>query len=47
LDGVGRLFEDKGPAIAFLIPDTIVALDNHSKEWQDVVKLLDHAQTLA
>lgn len=47
LDGVGRTFEKKGPAIAFLIPDKVDELDDNGKEWQDVVKLLDHAKTLA
>lgn len=46
LDGVGRIFEKKGPAIAFLIPDEVDELDDNGKEWQEVVKLLNHAKTL-
>ena len=46
LDGKGDLFERKGPAIAFLIPDDIAELDDDSMEWQEVAKLLDYAKTL-
>lgn len=47
LDGVGSVFERKGPAIAFFIKDEIYELDDNGKEWQEIVKLLDHAKTLA
>ena len=46
LDGVGKTFKRKGPAIAFLIPDEVDELDDNGKEWQEVVELLDHAKTL-
>jgi hypothetical protein len=47
LNGTGSNFEKKGPAIAFLIPDEVDELDDNGKEWQEVVKLLDHAKTLS
>ena len=46
LDGVGKNYEKKGPAIAFLIPDDVDELGDNDKEWQEVMKLLDHAKTL-
>ena len=46
LDGAGRTFEGKGPAIAYLIPDEVDGLGGDSKEWQEVARLLDHAKTL-
>ena len=47
LDGTGRAFEGKGPAIAYLIPDEVDGLGDDSKEWHEVARLLDHAKTLA
>lgn len=46
LDGVGKNYEKKGPAIAFFIPDEVDELGDNDKEWQEVVKLLEHAKTL-
>ena len=46
LDGTGRTFEGKGPAIAYLIRDEVDGLGDDSKEWQEVARLLDHAKTL-
>jgi hypothetical protein len=47
LDGTGRTYEKKGPAIAYLIPDEVDELGDDDQEWQEVVRLLDHAKTLA
>jgi len=47
LDGTGRLFERKGPAVAFLIPDAAAESGPEDWPWQDVSSLLEHAKTLA
>ena len=48
LDGKGRSsFIDKGPAIAFLIPDAVGRLSDDAPEWQDIGRLLEYAKTLA
>jgi hypothetical protein len=47
LDGVGPMFERKGPAIAFLIPDEVDELGDDSKEWKEILQLLEHAKTSA
>jgi hypothetical protein len=46
LEGKGKMFEKKGPAIAFLIPDEVNELGDNSKEWQEIANLLNHAKTL-
>ena len=47
LDGAGRPYDKKGPAVAYLIPDAVDELGGDDPEWREVVKLLDHAKTLA
>jgi hypothetical protein len=48
LDGRGQSFYiDKGPAIAFLVPDAVERLSDDAPEWQDIGRLLEHAKTLA
>ena len=46
LAGAGQ-FKEKGPAVAFLIPNEVDELGDDSKEWQEILKLLDYAKTLA
>lgn len=47
LDGTGNTFNvEKGPAIAFLIPDAVAQLDDDAPEWRDIARLLEHAKTL-
>ena len=42
----GSQYENKGPAIAYLIPDTVDELGDDDPEWLEVAKLLEHAKTL-
>jgi len=47
LDGTGNKFNvKKGPAIAFLIPDSVAQLDDDAPEWRDIARLLEHSKTL-
>ena len=46
LDGAGRPYEKKGPAVAYLIPAAVDELGDDDREWQDVARLLEHAKTL-
>lgn len=47
LDGDGPPYDKKGPAAAYLIPDEVDDLGDDGQEWQDVVRLLEHAKTLS
>ncbi|MGO8684852.1 MAG: hypothetical protein ACLQUT_09795 [Thermoleophilia bacterium] len=47
LDGTGSLFERKGPAIAFLIPDEVDGLAASEPAWQQVAELLNYAKASA
>lgn len=47
LDGAGKTFDKKGPAIAYLIPDEIGELPTEDPAWQEVARLLEHAKTSA
>jgi hypothetical protein len=47
LDGRGNAFNvEKGPAIAFLIPDAVERLRDGAPEWQNIAGLLEHAKNL-
>lgn len=46
LQGTGRRYVPKGPAVAFLIPSEAAELGSDSREWRDVSRLLHHAKTL-
>ena len=46
LEGAGRPYDKKGPAVAFLIPAEVEELGDDDPEWLDVAKLLEHAKTL-
>ena len=46
LDGQGWPYENKGPAIAYLVPDAVDELGDDDPEWLEVAKLLEHAKTL-
>ena len=47
LDGTGRTFERKGPAVAYILPAEVNALGSDANEWQEVKKLITHAKTCA
>ena len=46
LDGQDSQHKKKGPAIAYLIPDTVDELGDDDPEWLEVAKFLEHAKTL-
>ena len=47
LDGRTPPYENKGgEAVAFLIPDEVEDLGDDAREWQDIVRFLEYAETL-
>ena len=46
LDGRGDPYHDKGPAIAYLIPDGVGDMPDGSPPWREIARLLEHAKTL-